>query len=216
MGKYAIWRLCGIDRPMSAYAFGLPKLRVLSLISIVSLLAAFLGACAPSSLLDNMALAPEVLGIAPEVLGERTVEQRLSMRWSGGERSMETVVEIADGKLTLVALAFGMRLASLEYDGKTVNETQQMPMAPPGRRMVNDLLLVAAPLEDLRRALPEGWTVQVSEVRHQESEVLRRELAQDGVTQVVIDYFSGSPWQGRVTVEHRALGYQLILDSHEL
>jgi hypothetical protein len=175
-----------------------------------------LGACAASSLLDNMALAPEVLGIAPEVLGERTALQRLSMRWPDGERSMETVVEIADGKLNLVALAFGMRLASLEYDGKTVNETRRTPMAPPGKRMVNDLLLVAAPLEDLRRALPEGWTVQESGIRYQASEALRRELVQDGVTQVVIDYFSGSPWRGRVTVEHRALGYQLILDSHEL
>jgi hypothetical protein len=181
----------------------------------MSLGVALLAGCAASSL-DDMALAPEVLSIAPEVLGERTVEQRLSMRWSGGERSMETVVEIADGKLNLVALAFGMRLASLEYDGKTVNETRQTPMAPPGRRMVNDLLLVAAPLEDLRRALPEGWAVQESGIRCQESEVLRREISENGVTQIVIDYFSGSPWRGRVTVEHRALGYQLILDSHEL
>lgn len=183
---------------------------------------ALLTGCATSSLLDtlldtlldNMALAPDVLTIAPEVLGERTVEQRLAMRWSGGERSMETVVEIADGKLKLVALAFGMRLASLEYDGKTVNETRQAPMTPPGKRMVNDLLLVAAPLEDLRKALPQGWTVV------QESETgdnfLRREISENGITQIVIDYFSASPWQGRVTLLHRALGYQLILDSHEL
>jgi hypothetical protein len=186
------------------------------LIGIALLGVALLGGCATASLLDNMTLAPEVLTIAPQVLGERTVEQRLSMRWSGGERSMETVVDIADGKLNLVALAFGMRLASLQYDGKTVNETRQMPMAPPGKRMVNDLLLVAAPLEDLQRALPEGWTVQESGDRSQASDFIRRELAQDGVTQIVIEYFSGSPWQGRVTVEHRALGYQLILDSHEL
>ena len=199
------------------------------LIASLLLGVALLTGCATSSLLDtlldtlldNMALAPDVLTIAPEVLGERTVEQRLAMRWSGGERSMETVVEIADGKLKLVALAFGMRLASLEYDGKTVNETRQAPMVPPGKRMVNDLLLVAAPLEDLRKALPQGWTVvQKSGIRHQVSETgdnfLRREISENGITQIVIDYFSASPWQGRVTLLHRALGYQLILDSHEL
>ncbi|GHU39401.1 hypothetical protein AGMMS50256_39270 [Betaproteobacteria bacterium] len=188
------------------------------LICIVSLGVALLTGCAASSRLEDMALAPEVLTIAPAVLGERTVEQRLSMRWPGGERSMETVVEIAEGKLNLVALAFGMRLASLEYDGKTVNETRPLPMAPPGKRMVNDLLLVAAPLEYLRRALPEGWEVQELGVRYQVSEgdnFRRREISENGVTQLVIDYFSGSPWRGRVTVEHRASGYQLILDSHE-
>ncbi|MDR3056273.1 MAG: DUF3261 domain-containing protein [Zoogloeaceae bacterium] len=186
------------------------------LICAVLLAVATLGGCATASLLDNMALAPDVLTIAPEVLGGRTVEQRLSMRWSGGERSMETVVEIADGKLNLVALAFGMRLVSLEYDGITVDETRQTPMAPPGKRMVNDLLLVAAPLEDLRRALPEKWTVTERQASEAGAAFLRREISENGKTQVVIDYFSGSPWQGRVMVEHRALGYQLILDSHEL
>ncbi|GHU12960.1 hypothetical protein FACS1894185_7190 [Betaproteobacteria bacterium] len=68
----------------------------------------------------------------------------------------------------------------------------------------------------MRRALPEDWTVQESAVREQGAEILRRAFFKEGVAQIVIDYFSGSPWQGRVTVLHRALGYQLILDSYEL
>jgi hypothetical protein len=172
-------------------------------------------ACVTSSSLFEPELAPKLLFIAPKALGERTVEQRLVIRWPGGERSMDAVLEIADGKLQLLMMTFGMRLMSVEYDGATVNATRYAPAAPPGERMVNDLLMIAAPLEVLRRTLPENWNVMES--RHGVS--LRREVARDGVTQVVIDYpanSTDSPWRGRVEFSHRALGYRLILDSHEL
>jgi hypothetical protein len=167
-----------------------------------------LGACAllaPSR--------PEALKIAPAVLGERTVEQRLVIRWPGGERSMEAALEIAEGRLRLVMLAFGMRLASLEYygDGETLREQHYVPHAPEGARILNDLLMISAPLEDLRRALPPKLDVNDSRINDR----LRREIVKDGVVQVVIDYETDSPWQGKVTFSNRAGHYELLLESHE-
>jgi hypothetical protein len=181
------------------------------------LLAALLTGCAALSRPCCMESEsdPQPLTIAPAMLGERTVEQRLVIRWPGGERSMDAVLDIADGKLRLVLLSFGMRLLSLEYDGRTVSETRYMPQAPSGRRMVNDLLLMAAPLEDLRPALPENWRVTENKENNSDHP-RRREITQDGKLLIVIAYSAASPWQGRVEFEHHALGYQLILDSHEL
>ncbi|MDR3323324.1 MAG: DUF3261 domain-containing protein [Zoogloeaceae bacterium] len=160
-------------------------------------------------------LLPPLLHIAPSLLGERTVEQRLVIRWPGGERSMEAVLEIAGDRLQLVALTFGMRLMSLEYDGVTVRAERALPMLPSGERMTNDLLMIAAPLDTLRRALPENW--RVTESKNEQQNTLRREIAQGDEIWGVIDYASdtASPWQGRVEFTHTE-GYQLILDSHEL
>jgi hypothetical protein len=156
-------------------------------------------------------LAPP-LKIALAALGEHMVEQQLVMRWPGGERAMDAILEIAGGRLRLVMLAFGMRITSLEYDGKELAEQRFVPHAPDGARILNDLLLIAAPLEDLRRALPPGTSV--SEAR--ENGRMRREIVMDGATLAVIDYETESPWKGKVTFAHLAIGYELILESHEI
>ncbi|MDR0735377.1 MAG: DUF3261 domain-containing protein [Zoogloeaceae bacterium] len=168
--------------------------------------AALMGACAfleSSTDFDN----PALLAVAPETLGERTLEQRLVIRWPGGERSLEAALEISAGKLRLVLMSFGMRVSTLEYDGWTLNETRHLPQAPSGVRIVNDFLMIAAPLDALRAALPEGWAVTESKGQ--------RVFTQGDETQIVIRYSAATPWQGQVAFEHRAFGYQLILDSHE-
>ena len=156
---------------------------------------------------------PEPLRIAPVVLGERTVEQRLVIRWPGGERALEAVLEVDPERLRLVMLAFGMRLESLEYDGLRLAEQRFVPHAPEGARILNDLLMIATPLEALRRALPAG--MEATETRMEDGR-LRREIAKDGAVQIVIDYESDSPWRGKVRFKHAALRYELILDSHEI
>ncbi|MDR1350006.1 MAG: DUF3261 domain-containing protein [Zoogloeaceae bacterium] len=176
------------------------------LIGAVLLLAALLSGCAALARLDGFS-NPTLLAIAPETLGERTVEQRLVIRWSGEARALEAVLEISAGKLFLALMSFGMRVSTLEYDGRTLVETRHLPQAPSGARMVNDLLMIAAPLEALQAALPEGWTVTESE--------RQRTLAQNDKIQIVIRYAAATPWQGQVEFAQRALGYQLILDSHE-
>jgi hypothetical protein len=191
--------------------------RPASLVCLICLAAALTSGCAALFRAEPLE-EPQNLLVAPALLGERTVEQRLVIRWPGGERTVEAVLEITPERLQLVLLALGMRVSNLEYDGKTIEETRHIPQAPPGKRMVRDLLLMTTPLAELRQALPEGWG---AEDRRQKTEdrktpVRQREIQENGQTRIMIRYFSDSPWQGRVEFEHRALGYQLILDSHEL
>ncbi|MDR1662065.1 MAG: DUF3261 domain-containing protein [Azoarcus sp.] len=170
-----------------------------------------MGACV-SPVPGQGALAPEPLKIAPAALGERAVMQRLVMRWPGGGRAVEAALEITGDRLRLVMLAFGIRLVALEYDGETLAEQRFAPHAPEGARILNDLLLIAAPLEDLRRALPPSASVTETRANGKP----RREIALNGVAQAVIDYETESPWQGKVWFAHLAMGYELILESHGL
>ncbi|MDR2451056.1 MAG: DUF3261 domain-containing protein [Candidatus Accumulibacter sp.] len=167
--------------------------------------ASFLCACA--------ALAPEreaAWRISPAVLGEHTVEQQLLIRWPGGERSLDAVLEIAGGRLRLVLMSFGLRVMSLEYDGETLAEERYVPHAPDGARMLNDLLAIAAPADELRRALPTGWELA--------EDPAGRVLAAAGATRLSIRYGgprgARDPWQGRVTLKNHAEDYELILLSH--
>jgi hypothetical protein len=166
--------------------------------------AALLGACA---LLGGRAFDhPALLAIPPEILGERTVAQRLVISWPGGERSLEAALEISADRLRLVLMSFGMRVSTLEYDGQTLMETRHLPQAPSGARMMNDLLMIAAPLEALRAALPKEWTVTES--------AGRRVFTRNDATQITIRYAAATPWEGQVEFEQHALDYRLTLDSY--
>lgn len=169
-----------------------------------------LGAC--GLLAPRQAFLTEPLQVAPAALGERTVEQRLLIRWPGGERVMDAVLEITPEHLRLVMLAFGMRLASLEYNGVTLTEQRFVPHAPEGKRILNDFLVIAAPLENLRRALPPGASVVETFAEGK----LRREIFFDGVAKIVVDFETSSVWQGKVRFKNIDGGYELILESHEI
>ncbi|MDR3158441.1 MAG: DUF3261 domain-containing protein [Zoogloeaceae bacterium] len=170
----------------------------------VFLCALLSGACAFWGRADFDRLA--LLSINPQTLGERTLEQRLVISWPGGERSLEAALEISADRLRLVLMSFGLRVSALEYDGQTLTETKRLPQAPPGARMVNDLLMIAAPLEVLRAALPKGWSVVESDGR--------RVFTRDDATQITIRYAAATPWEGQVEFEQHDLGYRLTLDSH--
>lgn len=174
--------------------------------------ASCLAACAVPARGDPVESAPLPLRVAPALLGERVVEQRLVIRWPGGERGADAVLEIGKDRLRLIMLAFGIRLMSLEYDGEMFSEQRFVPHAPDGRRVLNDLLLIVTPLEDLRHALPSGAHVTERRVDGK----LRREIAGGDAVKTVIDYETESPWRGRVAFRHIPPDYELFLESHEL
>jgi hypothetical protein len=74
-------------------------------------------------------------------------------------------------------------------------------------RIINDTLLAYAPLDDLRAALPTGWTAQ--EIQG------TRQVFLDEKLNISIHYPEGLPWQGRVMLDNHALHYQLTFDSRE-
>lgn len=180
-------------------------MRLRSVRSCFVLLAALsLTACASFWLAGGLPL----LKIAPAALGARTVEQRLILAWPGEQKTLEMVLNIDADTLTVIGLVFGARLFSFDYDGEKIAETQPLPSGLSAARIVNDLLLAYAPLDALRAALPLGWTVR---------ETLNERLVlHDDTPAVSVRYPDGSPWQGRVVLDNRALHYQLTLDSREV
>jgi hypothetical protein len=148
-----------------------------------------------------------LLKIAPASLGTRTVEQRLVITWPGEQRTLETVLDIRDDAMTVIGLAFGARLFSLDYDGEKITETQPLPGSMSAKRIVNDLLLAYAPLDVLAAALPDGWSVR-------EEQGMRR-VFRDETLAISIHYVEGSLWQGRIVFDNHAMHYQLTLDSRE-
>jgi len=165
-----------------------------------------------------------LLLVSPVALGDRTVEQQLQIRWQGGERVIDAALEIEDGRLSLVLMAFGMRVLSLEYDGKTFTQERFVPHAPDGVRILNDLMMIAAPRDDLRDALPKGWTLEehlASGISDEGATAgsAGREIFVDGMKQIEIHYagcFPANPWRGKVILKNLAKGYELILVSHEI
>ncbi|MDR2925317.1 MAG: DUF3261 domain-containing protein [Azoarcus sp.] len=172
-------------------------------LAIILLTALILPACASFWLSGDLPL----LRIAPETLGTRTVEQRASVAWPGGQRALEMVVDVDGGTMVVIGMAFGTRLFSLVYDGKKITETQPPPGGLSATRIANDLLLAYAPLDALLAALPAGWTAR--------EEPGARQVFRDGTPAISIHYAESSPWTGRVLFNNHALRYQLTLDSHE-
>ena len=180
------------------------RLNCHSTFAIFPLLAAMsLTACASFWLSGGLPL----LKIAPATLGARTVEQRLTLFWSGEQKTLEMALDIHADTLTVVGMAFGARLFSFDYDGKKIIETQPLPAGLSATRIVNDLMLIYAPLDALCATLPSGWTVQ-------ENEGLRQVFLNDALN-ISIRYDEGSQWQGRAVFENHALRYHLTLESHE-
>jgi hypothetical protein len=179
--------------------------------------ACWLAACA--SLAGRVAFLDIPLAVSPLALGTHRLEQRLIIRWPGGERVMEGVLSIEEGHLSVALLAFGIRLTTLDYDGITLHETPGVPHAPSGTRILNDLLMMAAPADLLRLALPTDVTVTDSPARQDGTSATtawRREI-RTGAAQplIAIEYENASPWQGSVRLYNSPLGYELILASHE-
>jgi hypothetical protein len=148
-----------------------------------------------------------LIKMAPATLGVRTVEQRLNIVWRNEQRVLEAVLDIQADTMTVIGLAFGARLFSFDYDGNKIIETQPLPGGMSAQRIINDFLLVYAPLDALAAALPTNWSVR-------EEQGIRR-VFQDEMLAISIRTVEGSLWQGRVVLDNHALRYQLTLDSRE-
>lgn len=184
-----------------------PRLHYFSrhILMLASLLT--LTACASFWLSGGLPL----LQIPPSALPHpATVEQRLVISWPGEQRSIEAVLDIDDTRMSLIGMAMGVRLFSLDYDGQHMTETQSLPTGLPAERMINDLLLVYTPADTLQKALPSGWLVQ-------QDNSGQRTILRDGKVAIVISYSGGNAashvWPQRVVLDNKALYYQLTIDT---
>lgn len=135
--------------------------------------------------------------------------QILTLSRAGGARTLQCVVEIGPGKLTLVcATALGQRVLSLVYDAQGLRaDVIEGGAAPPPAQVLTDLQLAAWPLPALQAAVA-GSTWRIEAPRPG-----IRQVWHDGRLHAEIHYAGPSPWEGRswlVNLEHR---YTLDIES---
>ncbi|RXZ36902.1 DUF3261 domain-containing protein [Oxalobacteraceae bacterium CAVE-383] len=194
----------------------LPTLRGrLALITLPALLA--LSACAGMAPAGKPA-APARLGLklAPATLGQSlSLQQHLIVEREGRTDELDTALEIdADAnQLTLVGLAFGQRVMTLQYDGKEL-KTWRHFMLPPqvrGEDVLEDLQLTLWPAAALRAALPPGWDIQ--DAAEGAGTAQRRTLSLEGRPITVIDYPGARRWGGKVVLNNLRYHYRLTIVS---
>jgi hypothetical protein len=148
------------------------------------------------------------LRLAPGALGETiSVQQHLTVQRAGSTNDLDAALEVDPARVSLVGLAMGMRVLSLEFDGKELTEWRH-PMLPAQVRaadVLEDVQLTLWPLADIARALPAGWTI--------EEQGLRRTLRREGEVVATIDY-SGTPrWKGKAVLDNIRYKYRLTIES---
>ena len=148
------------------------------------------------------------LRLAPAALGESiSVQQHLTVQRAGGTNDLDAALEVDPHKVSLVGLALGMRVLSLEFDGKELTEWRH-PMLPKqvsAADVLEDVQLTLWPVADIARALPAGWQI--------EEQGLRRTLRREGEVVATIDY-SGMPrWKGKAVLDNIRYKYKLTIES---
>jgi hypothetical protein len=148
------------------------------------------------------------LRLAPAALGESiSVQQHLTVQRPGGTNDLDAALEVDRDKLSLVGLALGMRVLSLEFDGKELTEWRH-PMLPSQVRaadVLEDVQLTLWPAAEIARVLPAGWTI--------DEQGLRRTLRREGEVVATIDY-SGTPrWKGKAVLDNLRYKYRLTIES---
>lgn len=154
--------------------------------------------------------APARLGLrlAPSALGETiSVQQHLTVERDGKTNDLDAALEVDAGRISLVGLALGMRVLSLDYDGRELSEWRH-PMLPSQVRaadVLEDLQLTLWPAERIAEALPSGWQI--------EEQGLRRTLRREGEVVATIEY-SGTPrWRGTAVLDNLRYHYRLTVVS---
>lgn len=154
--------------------------------------------------------APARLGLklAPATLGAAiVVQQQLRVERDGRIDELQGVLEIDAERLALVGLAFGQRVLTLQFDGRTLKSWRH-PLLPAELReedVLEDLQLTLWPVAALAPTLPAGWRIE---------ETGRRRVLYSGVNLVtVIDYSAEPPWSGAIELRNLRFGYRLTIQS---
>lgn len=154
--------------------------------------------------------APARLGLRlhpAELDATVSAQQHLTVERDGSTNDLDAALEIDPTRVSLVGLALGMRVLSLDFDGRELREWRHamLPSQVRAADVLEDLQLTLWPVEAIARALPPGWQV--------EDQGLRRTLRRDGEVVATITY-SGLPrWQGTAVLDNVRYQYRLTIVS---
>ncbi len=158
--------------------------------------------------------APSRPLVSPATLGgERTGNQIVRGAIGARETTINCVVTVKDGTMTVVGLsATGVRLFTIRHDGNEVQAGKglTMPEQLTPERLLADLQLVFWPLASLQKPLQEaGWRVS-------EPAPGTRRLRRGERLIAEAHYADQDPWTGRSWLVNFEYGYSLQIDSKAL
>lgn len=179
---------------------------ILRNIFICACLALTLAGCHPV----QQVLRPARLGLqlAPAALGASiSLQQRLSVERDGRVDYLEGALEVDERHVSMIGLALGQRVMSLEFDGSQLKSWRHalLPEQVRAEEVLEDIQLTYWPVTAVRAALPAGWRV--------EETGMRRTLWSDEAKVMVIDYSGVPRWNGKVTLTNLRYHYQLTIQS---
>lgn len=148
------------------------------------------------------------LKLAPAALGASiSLQQQLRIERDGGAEYLEAALEVDAERISMIGLALGQRVLSLEFDGATFTSWRHALLPQPVRAedVLEDVQLTYWPAEAIRAALPPGWRI--------EDEGMRRTLWSDDALVMAIDYSATPRWNGKVALSNLRHQYRLFIQS---
>lgn len=170
-----------------------------------ALLALALAGCAAPR-----APAPARLGLklAPAALGTAiSVQQHLTVERAGKTDELDAALEVDAAHVSLVGLAFGQRVLTLNYDGVALNAWRHvmLPAQVKADDVLEDVQLTLWPVDAIAAALPPGWTVRDAG--------LERTLSLGGEEVARIHYSAMPRWSGTVVLDNLRYQYRLTIQN---
>ena len=149
----------------------------------------------------RLALSPASF---PELL---SLQQQVKVEQAGRTVDFDAVLDITPDMVTLVGMAFSQRVFTLQYDGKSLQESRSamLPKEVQAGDVLSDLQLALWPVEVVRAALPEGWALTDTEGN--------RVLSEADTVRTSISYSSTPRWSGTISLSNRQYDYRLTIRS---
>lgn len=150
------------------------------------------------------------LRLSPASLGrELQLSQRITVVRGEDRKSFDAQLEVDASAVRIAAVAMGQTIASLSFDGKTLEQqvSTHVPPAVTASRILSDVQLAWWPADAIRTALPEGFSL--------EEEGGKRSLLQGGALFAQVTYEGTPPAWKFVRLTQVRYGYLLEIESVE-
>ena len=148
------------------------------------------------------------LKLAPAALGDSiSLQQHLTVERGGRIDELDAAIEVDPASVSMVGLAFGQRVLTIDYDGKELKTWRHLmlPAQVRGEDVLEDMQLALWPVAAVAAKLPAGWRIEENGMQR------RLYLGEELVTTVA---YSATPrWNGTIKMDNLRYKYRLTIQS---
>lgn len=137
-------------------------------------------------------------------------DQLLAATVDGFTHQLQTALDVADGKITLVGLSpVGARLFKVVYSEEEISAEQLIPLAdlPPPSQVLADIMLGYWPIQAWQPLLPKGWSL-----RDDTPAVRTLRDAEENVVEEIF-YLRQNGRREPVRIKHHLFHYEIFLEN---